>query len=70
MTFAQTIILASTLVGSFYLNSLSVIEINKMFIKNENINYYFIIFNGLIFFSSGIIITLCCIETYLQLKSK
>ena len=54
----NAILLSSTLLGSIYMYSSSITNINKMFLKSQ-INYSCIIMNGFIIISSGFIIGRC-----------
>jgi len=58
----STIIISSILFGSIYLNSVSMVELNKILLKPTNNNYKLYILNGIIFTSSGIVICLFSIK--------
>ena len=56
INFSQALILSSALFGSIYLNSVSMMEINKMFLNPNYIYYPFIMMNGFIYMGSSIIL--------------
>jgi ascorbate-specific PTS system EIIC-type component UlaA len=58
--FQKSIIISSILVGSVYLNGVSLIELNKIHTKPKNeVNYTMYIINSIVFTSSSIVIILC-----------
>ena len=58
----STIIISSILFGSIYLNSVSMVELNKILLKPTNDNYKLYILNVFVFSSSGIVICLFSIK--------
>jgi ascorbate-specific PTS system EIIC-type component UlaA len=58
--FKKSIIISSILVGSVYLNGVSLIELNKISAKPKNeVSYTMYIINSFVFTSSSIVIILC-----------
>ena len=58
--FQKSIIISSILVGSVYLNGLSLIDLNKIHTKPKNeVSYTMYIINSIVFTSSSIFIILC-----------